>query len=616
MSGFVGLVNLDQTPVDDTLLSELTDGLAFRSDAKPVCLSMGCAGFGYAPLRTTTARLESAPISTLDGSTYIVADARLDGRAGLIGEFDPEERNRLSKASDSELILHCYRRWGGECAGHLLGDFSFAIWDAARQRLFCARDHLGVKPFFYASQGDRLIAGNTLQCIRGHPDVSDALNDLAIADFLFFGGSKDPSVTVFTAIQRLPAGHTLIFEPGGLTIQRYWHPQWGEPPRYRRSSDYVHHFREVLQEAVADRITSDHTALLMSGGLDSTAVAAAARKTSTRMKAFTVVYDRLIPDQERRYSSEAARYLNLPIDHFAVDDYTLYERAEEIELRTPEPSDGPLTAAFIDHLRNVRRFSSVALSGHGGDVLFAITPELGPHWIRTGRAGRLALGAWQYLWLRGRIPPLGFRGGLKRILGRAPVGDSLEYPAWIHPDLETRFDLRQRWAAHHSARFPERPSILSDPAWPALFESYDPGVTRIPVEIRYPLFDLRVVNYCLALSAIPWCIEKMLLRTAMRGWVPESVRLRPKTPLAADPVAVRLAGSPWVDDWQACPMLARFVQRSSVPPLAGTGIPPYPHLRARSLDIWLRGLTKPLIKGTSRSDGFQQDAAKGTIHHP
>ncbi len=614
MSGFIGLIHLDGTPVERELLSRLTDGLAFRSNAPPACLVKESVGFGYAPLLTVTTRPEAlAPI--LDSTTGIVADARLDDRNGLIQTFDAGVRSRLSTMSDAELILYCYGRWGRECARHLLGDFSFAIWDGKRRRLFCARDHLGVKPFFYVAQPGRMMVGNTLECIRAHPAVSEALNESSIADFLLFGSNQDPSVTAFQAIQRLPAGHTLTVEPGSLKIERYWHPQWGEPIRYPRTNDYLHHFREILQQAAGDRVSSGHTAVLMSGGVDSTAVAAAAQKTATTLKAFTVVYDHLLPDQERRYSTQAARHLKIPINHFAVDQYGLYERAGDPGYSTPEPSDGALTAAFIDHLRHVSSFSSVALCGHGGDAILAITPELGPSWIRTGRGVELAAATWQYFCLRHRIPPLGFRGAARRMWTRTPAGEELDFPVWIHPDLTSRLNLRERWMSQ-PAKYPERPAILSDPAWPALFESYDAGVTQVPIEVRYPLFDLRVVNYCLRLKAIPWCLDKTVLRSAMRGWLPESIRLRPKTPMAGDPVAIRLARSEWVDVWDPGPQLARFVQRNRVPRLAGTGIAPFPHLRALSLDLWLRGLTKPPINGTSRSDGFEQDATQSTVHHP
>src|SRR5207344_3160791 len=114
-------------------------------------------------------------------------------------------------ATDVELILRAYLVWGEDFVEHLLGDFAFAIWDGPKQRLFCARDHLGVKPFFYAQVGQKLIFSSSLDCIRQHPAVSDRLNDLAIADFLLFDLNQDKATTSFADIQRVPPAHSATF---------------------------------------------------------------------------------------------------------------------------------------------------------------------------------------------------------------------------------------------------------------------------------------------------------------------------------------------------------------------------------------------------------------------
>ena len=129
------------------------------------------------------------------GRVWIVADARIDGR--------PELRSALADAGwapdadvpDAELVVRAYLAWGPDCVHHLMGDFAFAIWDAPAQRLFCARDHLGGKPFFYARIGAGVIVSNTLNCLRRHPGVSRELNDQAIADFLLFGHNAEPDTT-------------------------------------------------------------------------------------------------------------------------------------------------------------------------------------------------------------------------------------------------------------------------------------------------------------------------------------------------------------------------------------------------------------------------------------
>src|ERR1051325_888452 len=183
MSGIVGIVNLDGAPVDRELLSQMTDFLSFRGpDAQEVWVEDN-VGFGHAMLRTTwEAKTERQPL-TLDGKIWLTADARIDGRAELIAELEAKLRRKIEPVelhgqasrltddsyhsngydsvartpNDAELILFAYEAWGEDCVKHLIGDFAFAIWDSRHRRLFCARDHFGVKQFYYAQVGGAFI---------------------------------------------------------------------------------------------------------------------------------------------------------------------------------------------------------------------------------------------------------------------------------------------------------------------------------------------------------------------------------------------------------------------------------------------------------------------------
>jgi asparagine synthase (glutamine-hydrolysing) len=588
MSGFIGIVSAAGPPVDPALLIALSKSLVFRGPDGLSTHFDDMAGFGLSLLQNKSGYPQKNSIPKLDEHTWIVSDARLDSRTEVIARFEPDEQRPLNTASDPELILHCYRRWGDSCLAGLTGDFSFALWDGTRKRLLCARDPLGVKPFFFTLTSGGFICSNTLECVRAHPDVSGSLDDLALADFLLFGAMQDPSATAFAAIKRLPPGHSLVYEKGDLQIRRYWQPDWGEPLKYRHPNDTVEHFREVLQQAVADRVTSPQTAVLMSGGLDSTAVAATARGTQSHIKAFTVVYDRLIPDEERYYSGEAAAFLGVPVEYLAADNYKLYEDAEDLERPTPEPVDAPLAGIFFDHLRQVRNFSNVALSGQGGDAIFAIPAGLGIQMLGGRQLRQLTWGAWHYLRLRRRIPPLGFRGSLKRVFSGPARPVPSDYPAWLNPELESRLGLRERWLLHQKQGEPQAaPGVLLNPFWPALFEGYDPGVTGIPVEVRHPLLDLRLVRLCMSLSPVPWWIDKTLLRVAMQGRLPASICFRPKAPVVVDPVAARLPGSGWLNTWEPSRRLHEFVIRDRIPSLCANDVAQSWNLRPLALNRWL-----------------------------
>ena len=185
----------------------------------------GSIGLGHAMLRTTRESLSEQQPASLDGRFWIAADARLDGRAEFIAELQRSGRVVPPNAPDSELILHAYATWGTPCVEHLRGDFSFAIWDARNKQLFCARDHFGIKPFYYVQRESLFLFSNTLNCVRMHPEVSDELNEAAIGDFLLFGLNYDNATTSFRDIQRLPPAHSLSISPDCLKIRRY-----GTPP--------------------------------------------------------------------------------------------------------------------------------------------------------------------------------------------------------------------------------------------------------------------------------------------------------------------------------------------------------------------------------------------------
>ena len=281
MSGIVGLVNTDGAPVDRRLLARMTDAMRFRGpDAQRMWIDAS-VGFGHALLTTTDdARRERQPC-TIDGRMWISADARIDGRDDLTRALAAHGCD-AADANDAELVLHAYAAWGDRCVERLTGDFAFALWDGPRRRLFCARDRFGVKPFYYAHRGSALVFSNTLDCVRLHPSVTGELNDLAIADFLLFQRNQTLDTTAFADIRRLPAGHALTWAGGHAQVRRYWTLSFDREIRYRRATEYVEHFSDLLTAAVRDRLRTRRVAVMMSGGLDSTAVESRDRK-STRL---------------------------------------------------------------------------------------------------------------------------------------------------------------------------------------------------------------------------------------------------------------------------------------------------------------------------------------------
>ena len=308
MSGFVAIVNSNGAPVDRSLLEHLTNSLRCRGPDKQQVCTDGPAGLGHTLFRTThEAQYENQPAS-IDGKVWITGSIRVDGREALLAELNLDVPLSLDTTPDSELVLLAYRKWGERCLEHLLGDFAFALWDGHKQQLFCARYRFGMRQLYHARVRDAFVISNSMYCMRQHPGISDDLDDRAIGDFLLFGDHiwTDKTQTAFRDVKTLAPAHQLTFCDGRPTIGRYWDIPTDVPLlKYRREEEYLEHFQAVFSQAVEDRLRCDDVVISMSGGMDSSAIAATATKIRQQgsrqfgLYAVTVVFDKLHPCQER-----------------------------------------------------------------------------------------------------------------------------------------------------------------------------------------------------------------------------------------------------------------------------------------------------------------------------
>jgi asparagine synthase (glutamine-hydrolysing) len=620
MSGIVGMVQRERQPVARSLLWGLTDALAYRGPDAQDVWSAGEVGLGHTLLATTFEAVHERQPCSLDGVIWITADLRLDARPDLLHELRSAGRELRSDVTDPVLVLHAYQVWGERCVDHLRGDFAFAIWDGRERQLFCVRDQIGVKQFFYSVTKTGLVFSNTLDCVRGHPDVSRELNDLAIADFLIFRFNQELDTTSFSQIRRLPPAHCLRWQDGKVTVRRYWTLACDKELRYRRREQYVEHFLEVLGQAVEDRLRTNRTLLCFSGGLDSTSVAALARERSVsrgrsvQFQAVTSVYDSLIPDREREYAAVAAQHLRIPVAYLGADHYELFERWDQPGVRRPEPNSEPCCNAMnYDFFRFCAERGRVALGGHGGDPVQL--QSLPYPWIQFKRGHwiRLAVDMWHSLAL-GRWPRLGLRTWWRRRRDKhRHPGDIL--PPWLNSDLvrELRLEERiQQMSDPVPCLHEHRPEVYRSVTSVGMieeFNDFDPGITRCCLEVRQPYFDLRVIDFFLAIPGIPWSHDKALVRLAMRRHLPEVICSRRKAPLAGEPIMERLQreDTRWIDEFVASAEFGRFVNRKALPPLWRETDRQrlYRNLRPVCLNHWLCSRNKVLdsIPGKVGSHG-------------
>jgi asparagine synthase (glutamine-hydrolysing) len=418
-----------------------------------------------------------------------------------------------------------------------------------------------------------------------------------------FGQSQDPDATIFAAVRRLPAAHTLSFSSGELEVKRYWTLR--APDETETLADPTGELEALLQSAVDDRLRdTDSAGISLSGGIDSPLIAAiacgrhggSARKVEVRAE--SVVFDRLIPDDEKQFATIAAAALEIPIGYRVADDYELFGGRDDGTRVLPEPPADPTAAITEEMMRSFAEHGRVALTGYDGDALCQTwLPSHFRRLLGSGQLLRVPRELRQLSRLTGHFPPKGITGlQAPHMLRQARRRAAAEFPHWLDADLVGDLNLVTRWqriqAPHRSWSRPNQADaieLLTGPGVRDVLESYDPVITGAGVDVRHPLFDLRVINFMLTLPPIPWKVDKAILRQVAGRSLPASISSRSKTPLAADPIEAKvLSLNP--GEWPDSPThTGGYLSAVSLPSLASAAATGtlWPRIWVTGLDLWL-----------------------------
>lgn len=508
----------------------------------------GPVALGHTLLATTPeALVEVLPLTDADSGCTITADARIDNRDELIAALDLGGETRT--IGDGELILRAYFRWGEECPKHLLGDFAFAIWDPREERLFCARDHMGMRQLIYHHAPGKLFAFATeADALVAHAGVAKRINEARIADFLEGMEGIDLTSTFFQDILRLPPAHHLTVTDRGASLRRYWRLEL--PPELKLGSDeaYAAAFLEVFNEAVRCRLRSaGPVGATLSGGIDSNSVAAiAATMLAEEGRGPLNTFSGCGPDPHACTETHCILVAMANPDFIATSiDYRQLcgMRDELLQLfsASAEPFDCDMNIVRAVDLLAHRKGIKVLLDGLSADVVLTAGNQVAQLLRRCKLPGAL---------FEARINARYFHpDGLLRILlastwsAFAPErirGLKRRFFHWtrnpssrLTVGFANRVNLlarRQEYASGNPSARPTdrayRLQMISHPHNVAARERYDRVAAALAIEPRDPFFDRRVVEFCLSLPSAQLRSEgwpKWVLRRAMAGIVPDAI---------------------------------------------------------------------------------------------
>ena len=433
--------------------------------------------------------------------------------------------------SDTEVVLTAYLAWGEACLERLNGIYAFAVWDMQKQELFFARDRIGVKPFFFTEKNGTFLFASEIKTLLAHPDISAEIDENGISELVLLGPGRTPGCGVLRGMREVPAGWCGTYsQKNGLQLRQYWHLEDKEHTDSQQET--IETVRRLVIDAIQRQLVSDvPLCTFLSGGLDSSIISAVAAQQYARegkqLETVSVTYrdnakyfqaSHFQPNSDDSYIGKMNDAIGAN-NHLIVIDTPQLVRAlfEAVEARDL-PGMADVDASLLLFCREIKKIGTVALSGECADEIFGGYP-----WYRDADIRRKAGFPWaqstQYRasfltqeWQRqidaeafvdqkyrqtiAEVLPNGVRGKDDQ---RIREMTRLNF-AWFMQTLLTRKDTMSMYSG---------------------------------LEVRVPFCDHRIAEY---LYNVPWSMkdlhgrEKGLLREAVKGIVPEEIRMRKKSP--------------------------------------------------------------------------------------
>lgn len=491
----------------------------------------------------------AASVSGSGSRLLAVADARLDDRVAL-GATLGWSKTRIDEASDHRLILGAYERWGPECPEHLLGDFALAIWDGERRSLFCARDPLGVRPFYYYVSDGLFAFGSQIGPLLALPGVPTRLNESTLGAYLAIL-PPDKDNTFYEGVSRLPPATTLEISADSLKSRRYWELDERREIRLGSNAEYAEAFRTVFREAVGARLGGPRIGVTLSGGLDSSSIVGVARELRSEKDPIVAISGTFPSFRSPTGKVDEKHFIDLVVEGGGViPHFVSADRLNPIfDFLWQGEEPLPAGALYMDFalLRMAQELGVRAfLNGNDGDTV-----------VGYGRTFLVEL-AWRLRWRT-------FFRELRALSRRYRVGRRALLAQWVFPTLvpglvadrrarsrerdgviyDTRSFIRRDFAQRvgvieraRELKRREKPSRwdrevhraqIESSMLTLLLEVMARSAAQFSLEPRYPFLDRRLVEFCLALPGDQklhdgW--DRVVMRRAMEGILPREIQWR------------------------------------------------------------------------------------------
>jgi asparagine synthase (glutamine-hydrolysing) len=547
VSAIWALLRLDGAPVEAAHLERVSAALKPLGPERADVWREGPVGLGHRLMVFTPEdRADQQPTSSTDGKLVLIYDGRLDNRPELA------EVLKLKPAAarlwpDSAYVVRAFQTWGDDTPQYLVGGWALIVWDKPRRRLLAALSPGGSRSLFYHQTAQAVALASLPHGLLALPWVPRQLNASKLAGFLGGGSEADRTNTFFEGIHRLPGGHLLTVADGQVSTSSFWNPDPHHELRLPRDEDYVEAFNALFERVVSDHLRSAApVAVMMSGGLDSTAVAAVAapllQARGEGLLTFTSVPDARaastlapgrVADETPSVQAVAAMYTNLSPEFVATDDayflddldaYFSFNLAPPVAIANRVWLDAILRAASQRGHRVILTGESgnhsLSWSGAGVIAYHLRRRAIGTAWREAralARRGR-PLSPWRMLLTQGVLPLL--PESATAWLGR------LRRP----PDPFASSPLRPAYVEAHAVNFRRGQALWHRPR-PRRSHggvSYHATVWRAQfgVDARDPTGDQRVIEFCLSLPHDQFLRDgqpRWLIRRAMAGRLPPEV---------------------------------------------------------------------------------------------